>query len=340
MIAITPYYFSTLPWSSGEQENRLFGRITVAVLVVTLFFGFAVMVTDVPEQTREQKEKIPPQLAKILEAQEPPPVAMPEPEPVVVEQTPDPIIEEPDVVLPEPEPEITPELIEPEPTPVEVEIPEPVKPVEISQEEKVLIAKESAAKAGVMAFSDDLASLRDNLNLNNLADTELTEGAGQQAETARKLIGQTLDTTSGGIDTSTLSTNVGARGQLEGRKTTEFSAPTEGSAALATQRIETEAQIIGDRNIESIRRMIDRNKGGVYSLYRRALRSEPDLQGKLTVRLTILPTGQLSSVTLVDSDLDAPELVERLLARIRLINFGVQDVKQTELEYTFNFLPF
>lgn len=338
MIAITPYYFSTLPWSSGEAENRLFGRITVAVLVLTILLAIVVLTTEVPEQTREQKAKIPPQLAKILEAQEPPPVVMPEPEPIVVEQIPDPIVEEPEEVIPEPE--VVPDVIEPEPVPAEIDPPEPVKPAEISQEEKVLIAKETAAKAGVMAFSDDLASLRENLNLNNLADTDLTEGAGEQAVTARKLIGQTIDSTSGGIDTSTLSTNVGARGQLEGRKTTEFNAPTEGSAALATQRIETEAQIIGDRNIESIRRAIDKNKGGVYSLYRRALRSEPDLQGKLTVRLTILPTGQLSSVVLIDNDLDSPELVERLIARIKLINFGLQEVKQTELEYTFNFLPF
>jgi hypothetical protein len=333
MIAVTPYYFSTLPWSSGAKENRLFGHITLVVLLVTLLIALGVMVTDVPEQTRQQKAKIPPQLAQILEAQEPLPVVMPEPEPRLIEQAPESIVEQP-----EPEPEVMPELIEPEPTPVELE--QPVKPAEVSQEEKMLIAKQSAAKAGVMAFSDDLASLRDNLNLNNLADTELTEGAGEQATTTRKLIGQKLDSTSGGIDTSTLSTNVGARGQLEGRKTTEFNAPTEGAAALATQRIETEAQVIGDRDIESIRRAIDKNKGGVYALYRRALRTDPELQGKLTVRLTILPSGQLSLVALIDSDLEAPNLVERLLARIRLINFGVQEVKQTELEYTFNFLPF
>ena len=337
MIAVTPYYFSTLPWSSGEAENRLFRNITLVVLSLTFLLAFSVMVIDVPEQTREQKAKIPPQLAKILEAQEPPPVEMPEPEPVVVEQVPDPI-EEPPEVIPEPIPE--PEVVQPEPTPVEIETPVVIEPPEITQEQKVLEAKETAAKAGVMAFSDDLASLRDDLNLNNLADTELTEGAGEQATTERKLIGQTIDTTSGGIDTSTLSSTVGARGELAGRKTTEFDAPTEGAAALATQRIETEAEIIGDRNIESIRQAIDKNKGGVYSLYRRALRSEPDLQGKLTVRLTILPSGQLSAVVLVDSDLAAPDLIQRLLSRIKLINFGAQDVKQTELEYTFNFLPF
>jgi len=46
------------------------------------------------------------------------------------------------------------------------------------------------------------------------------------------------------------------------------------------------------------------------------------------------------SVRLVNSELGAPELVEKLISRIGLINFGIQNVTTTELEYAFNFLPF
>lgn len=333
MIAVTPYYFSTLPWSSGEEENKRFRRLTTGTLVVALLLAVLVNSIDVPEPTREQKAKIPPQLAKIIEAKEPPAVELPEPVPV--EPEPEPLVEE--VIEPEP---VIEDVVEPEP--VVEERPEPVVVAEPTEAEKIQLAKETAAQAGVMNFSDDLASLRDSLDLGNLADTQLTEGAGEQSETARKLIGQAVNTTSGGIDTSSLSSTVGARGTLEGRKTTEFDAPTEGAAALATQRfeVEAEAEVIGDRSVESIRKTLSQNKGAVYSLYRRALRSEPELQGKLTIRLVIAPNGQLTSVTLVGTDLDSDDLVQRLLSRIRLINFGALNVTTTELEYTYNFLPF
>ncbi|WP_100642406.1 AgmX/PglI C-terminal domain-containing protein [Alteromonas facilis] len=334
MIAVTPYYFSTLPWSSGEQENQRFKRILLGAVAVTLLFAMLVAWIELPEQTREEKAKVPPQLAKLIVAEPPQPVVMPEPEPVIPET----IIEEKPEVEPEPEPiEVEPE---PEPEPVVVEkVPEPVV-VEPTQEEKVQIAKETAAKAGVMNFTDDLASLRDSLDLGNMADTQLTEGAGQQSETGRKLIGRELATDSGQLDTASLSTTAGARGSLAGRKTTEFDAPTEGSAALATQRVQQQADIIGDRSVESIRKTLAQNDGGLYSLYRRALRSEPELQGKLTVRLTIQPSGALSAVDLVGTDLASQELIQRLIARIRMISFGAQDVTTTEIEYTYNFLPF
>ena len=110
--------------------------------------------------------------------------------------------------------------------------------------------------------------------------------------------------------------------------------------AVADAEVEAEAEVIGDRSVESIRKTLSQNKGAVYSLYRRALRSEPELQGKLTIRLVIAPNGQLTSVTLVGTDLDSDDLVQRLLSRIRLINFGALNVTTTELEYTYNFLPF
>ena len=81
MIAVTPYYFSTLPWSSGEDENRRFKRFVLITLILTIVLTALVFFIEVPEQTREEKAKIPPQLAKILEAEEPPVVELPEPEP-------------------------------------------------------------------------------------------------------------------------------------------------------------------------------------------------------------------------------------------------------------------
>jgi hypothetical protein len=48
----------------------------------------------------------------------------------------------------------------------------------------------------------------------------------------------------------------------------------------------------------------------------------------------------IHTLILVFSALYFPEVENKLLNRIRLINFGEQQVTQTLLEYSFNFLPF
>lgn len=247
-----------------------------------------------------------------------------------------------------PEPEKVEKKPEPVETPKPVEKPKPVKPVEVKktpvkQPTEVELAEKARAKAqqsGLLAFQDDLNSMRESMSINNNADTDMIKRAGQNNSTQRKYVGQKVDSVSGGVDTSQLSSDVGARGQLAGRKTTEFSAPNEGMASLAAKQLVTEDTVLGNRDIESIRKVFDANKGAIYAIYRRALREDPSLQGKLTVNLSIEPNGAVSNVKLVSSELDYPELEKKMLARIALINFGAENVTVTALDYSFNFLPF
>jgi TonB family protein len=94
------------------------------------------------------------------------------------------------------------------------------------------------------------------------------------------------------------------------------------------------------RSDESVRKIFDQNKGAVFAIYNRALRKDPSLQGKVTVRLVIEPNGTVSSAKLVSSALNSPALERKLLARIRLINFGAEPVARTTVNYSFDFLPF
>jgi protein TonB len=328
-MSATPniYFNSQLPWTSSNTENATFFKITIGVLVLTLVFAAYVMITELPEVPRAEKERIPPQLAQIIQAKEPPPPPPQiEPEPEPVEEVP-----EPEVVPKELPPE---PVVEKEPVKVEPEV------VELTEQEKVVQARETVKSKGVLQFADQLASMREQANLDNLADTNMTEGGGQAEQTARNVIAAPSVNTSGGIQTGNLTTNVGAQGSLEGRRNTEFVASSQGEAALATKRVEEQQQVIGSRNLDQIRQALDANKGAVYSLYRRALREDPSIEGKLTVRLVIEADGSLSSVELIDSELDAPELVAKLISRISLINFGQANVTRTELEYAYNFLPF
>lgn len=324
------YFNSQLPWTSSKQENARFFKISVCVLLVTVLLAGYVGIKDLPEVPRAEREKLPPQLAQIIQAQKPPP-----PPPQV----------EPEVE-PEPEPEIPEEVVEvvpvepPPVAPVKDVVPPKPKEIEISEQDKVVQARETAKSSGLLQFTDQLASMRQQSNLNNLADTTLTQGGGEAEQTQRNVISAPSLNSSGGIQTGALSTNVGAAGELEGRRNTEFSAATQGEAALATKRVEQEQQVIGNRNLDEIRQVLDANKGAVYSLYRRALRQDPSIEGKLTVKLVIEPNGSLASVTLIDDELEASELVAKLITRIQMINFGEANVMRTELEYSYNFLPF
>lgn len=320
-----------LPWESCEQENKQFSRITLGILAITLLAAVVIQLTELPPVSREEEEKLPPQLARIIEPVELPPApeVKPEPEPVAEEVVPE---EKP----PEPKPEAKPE---PKPRPKPEPKPQP-KP-EPTQEEKVAEARENAKKTGVLAFQDDLMSMRDSTSLDNLANTQVVEGAGKAEQTTRKRIAADKVTqTSGGVQNAEVSQNIGARGELAGRRGTEFEAPEEGVASLAAKRIEEESEVIGNRDLESIRKVLDANKGAVYALYRRALRADPSLQGKVTMKLTIEPNGSVSDISIVNSELDHPELENKLLARVAMINFGAQNVSQTQLEYAFNFLPY
>lgn len=326
------YLNTQLPWSSGEQENKRFNRITMAALAITLLFALIVSLVEVPEIPREEKEKLPPQLARLIKPVEVPPPPKVEPKPEPVEEKTPPKVEE------KPKPEPKPKPVEKKPVEV-AKKPEP-KP-EPTEAEKVAEARENAKKSGLLAFQDDLASMRQDANLNNLANTQTVEGAGQAEATQRKMVSSDQVTkTSGGVKSAEVSSNIGARGELAGRRTTEFDAPEEGAASLAAKRIEEESEVVGNRDLESIRKMLDGNKGSVYALYRRALREDPSLQGKVTIHLTIEPNGSVSDIKILSSELNNSELEAKLIARVAMINFGMARVTQTQLEYAFNFLPY
>ena len=331
--AVYQPFNTQLPWAIGEKENRLFRKVTYAALGFTLSAAVIVSLQDLPQPTRAEKAKLPPQLARIIKAKTPPPP--PKVEPVKQPEIKKPVVEK----KPPEQPKVTP----PKPVPVKQPVqqkPQPKPEPVVDKQQEVKLARENAKKSGVLAFSDQLMAMRQSVSVDNLANTEQIKGAGQQHKTQRKTIGKKVNSTSAGVNAASLSSDVGAKGSLEGRKTTEFVAPEEGSAALATKRIERETQVIGDRDIEAIRKTLDANKGAIYSLYRRALRKDPSLQGKLTVKLVIEANGSVSNVSLVHSELEAPELERKLLARIGLIQFGSENVTQTQLEYAFNFLPF
>jgi periplasmic protein TonB len=93
------------------------------------------------------------------------------------------------------------------------------------------------------------------------------------------------------------------------------------------------------RSLEDIKLVFERNKGAIYALYNRALRDDPTLEGKVVVRLTISPSGDVTACSVVSSSVKAPELEQKLVARIRTFDFGAKEVEQMTVTWPVDFLP-
>ena len=93
------------------------------------------------------------------------------------------------------------------------------------------------------------------------------------------------------------------------------------------------------RSIEEIKLVFERNKGAIYSIYNRALREEPALQGRVVLELKIAPEGQVVDLRIVSSELKSVDLERKLLARIKQFDFGAKDVDAITVTWPVDFLP-
>lgn len=323
-------YELKLPWSSSQSVDRKFLFYVIPMLCLFLLFSILIPLIHVPELAREEKETLPPQLARlVLEEQEippPPVVEEPEPEPEP-EQEPEKEPEEP-----------TPEEPDPEPTPKPEKTPEPVKQVTEA-------ARERAVQSGLLQFQDDLQDMREMMDVSTLTASNITRNDtdSDAVEIDRALIGARASSESGGVDTSAVSRNVSGTA-LSGRESTyvdsRLALPSgQGTAAVADNGA-SERSGPPPRSQEQVRQIMDANKSAIFAIYNRALRKDPTLEGKLTVKLIIEASGQISSASVVASQLNDAALERKLLARIRLIQFPAGNYATTTLNYSFDFLPY
>lgn len=93
------------------------------------------------------------------------------------------------------------------------------------------------------------------------------------------------------------------------------------------------------RSIEDIKLVFDRHKGAIHALYNRALRDDPALQGKVVLELRIAPSGEVVDCRVLASELRAAELERKLVARVRLFDFGAKEVETMVVSWPVDFLP-
>jgi TonB family protein len=316
-----PFYrIYDLPWTTEQSQERKFKRIVAGTLLAALLLSLLWPFLPTPEPDPNEIVEVPERIAQLMLEQqvEPPPPPPPEPEPEPEPEDPDPITEpEPEQVVeetPPPEPE-------PEPEPDQTEI-----------------AREQA-QAALMPFAEDLADLVDQDLADSITDDQpLTGSIGEAERNERSMITSAAGTSSGGINTASMSRNTGGTG-IAGRSATRVESDIMANVPEAGGARRTGESDKGSRSREEIELVFDKNKGAIFALYNRALRRDPSLEGKLVLRLTIAPTGEVTFCEIVSSELGDPELEQKLVQRVKLFRFESRDVEPITTTKPIDFFP-
>ncbi|HVT36170.1 MAG TPA: AgmX/PglI C-terminal domain-containing protein, partial [Nevskiaceae bacterium] len=292
-------------WEYAETAEARYRRVMTWVMVAYLVLGVLIpflKLIGVQEGGGESGKQ---RYAKLVQAQ-PAPVA-------------------PKAEEPPPAPEPTPEPPKPQP-----QKPREVKP-EPTFEQRQQQARVVAQHSGLMAFADQLADLRDRNITSVDGSRPLTSAApatsGSTAPDSSQMFAQSASQTSGGIVTS--ATGAGRRQsgtQLDQRRTTTVQSPV-GFGKDQTKPGQGGDKLIAGRTLEEIQLAFDRAKSAFYIIFDRAARNNPNITtGKIVVSLTIAPDGQVTDCHVVSSTFGDPDLENKIVQRVKLINFGAKDV--------------
>jgi TonB family protein len=66
---------------------------------------------------------------------------------------------------------------------------------------------------------------------------------------------------------------------------------------------------------------------------------DPTLEGKLVLRLTIAPSGEVTFCEIVSSELEDSELERKLVQRVKLFRFEAKDVEAITTTKPIDFFP-
>lgn len=321
-----------LPWQEDAEQDARFKKLVQRVLLPLLLLALVIPWLPLFEKELEETESDL-VITKVLL------------KPVVKE--PEPIVEVKEKIIP-------PKPIEKQPPKPKEELKTETKVANIKTPKKSTSssAKKTAVKTekveekisvrssqGLDKLSNQLTALRGSVNTTKFKNKNLsTNTTGTVSRSSRTVLGtDQVSRRSGGV---TVDGNLlkDASTSLADHTTTAVEGLADnGTGPSGNQSYASSRQ--GLRDMESIRRTLERTKSNVYSLYQRALLEQPELAGKFIFKILIEPDGTISNLKLVSSELNLSELERKILSRIQKVNFGREDVAPTPVEYKFVFLP-
>lgn len=200
-------------------------------------------------------------------------------------------------------------------------------------------ARKKAEKSGLLAFKNNFADLLDDVSEAKLgANAKLSKQGTYAKSTSRSLVLAQAQMGSGGINSSSLSRDVGGAGGRIGSVKFTFVKSAIGTAAADDRPLSSGPG--PSRTDEEIQIVFDKYKAALYRIYNRELRKNPTLQGKMVLRITILPNGKVSNCKVESTDLDSALLSRKIVERVKRFNFGdKKGVPKITILYPIDFLP-
>src|SRR4029077_3046529 len=267
-MVIAPYYREfDLPWEGDPESSARFRKILRVLLIILVVLGIAFPLLPTPK--REAPEEVPQRLARVMLENKPkPPPPPPEPKEQKNPKT------EPKIAI--------------------------VKPPPIDERQRARLK----AQKQLNQVKDELADLREVMDLTPLETKNLSGSVNADAHAERSLITSKVGVGSGGITSANSSRGFGTgAGSLTGHDTTALTSGIVRSGLNSRGPARSGGGGKAARSREEIELVFDRNKGRIYSLYARALRDNAELQGKLVLEFTIAPTGEVTMCRIVSSEL-------------------------------------
>ncbi len=317
IASTTPSYQDlVLQWQPGRQGRDSYRLWLIICLALAFSLALVLSVIEVPPKERVTRDDIPERVARFM-------VDRPEvkkPEPVEQEQ-------------PRPLP-----VVEPKPL-VERERPRSETRELATEEQRA--AREQAERSGLLALGQQLDGLMDTSDVDAMVDAEGSGGAQLGASAA-------------GFGDGDLASAAGRRGANDvAAVSVESNGPMLARRELAAveipdqmsddsgenQRVRRESFAETGRTDEEVSLVFDRNKGMLYSLYNRARRQTPGLQGRLVLEVTIAPSGEVTEVGIVSSELNSQSLEQRIKARVLQFRFATKAAETITIIYPIEFLP-
>ena len=312
-----------MPWSRLGEDDSRFRKNLMTALSVALVLGVDVPLITPPLPEPEETLELPERIVRFIELDQRraapalPPLAE-QPKPEEPEKTPEPVVANNE---------------QPEAPPAPAATPEPAP-------------RQRAEAAGILAFRESFANIAERRPAAQIGSQARIGNSGDGRMPTRSLVTTLAPGSSGGINLASFSRQVGGDGggggSLEGvevgRVTSNIGdAAGPGGAAGVGDRAWGGAS--AGRTDEEIQIVFDRYKAALYRLYNRELRNIPTLRGQMVLKLTIEPSGVVSFLELVSSDMNAPALAAQVLERVRTFDFGAKDVAAVTIVYPIDFLP-
>lgn len=294
-------------------QDKKFTQIVQLLIGIYLLLAVVVPFIEQVEVSREVKEKVPVQLAKIMLKEKQLPIP----------------------VKPVEKPEEKP-LDEKKPDEVKDKIEKKVEPPKTKRQ----VAKKKAQSSGLAAMKDELFALRDAFEVKPASTTKLNKTSAVEVKVQRKLLASTANTQSVKLSAANTTQTV-VSDELSTRNTQQVRLSAD-EVLASTDTVAAEslaAQKSGQRSEVALRRTLEANKSRLYARYNRALRKDPFLKGKVLFELEILPSGKVNKVTIKSSELNNAKLERQLTIILRSIKFSAENVGTVVTIWSIDFLP-